>query len=63
MQKGSLHEGLFNKSPAVTYYLRSKLPEKEKNPHVTEYENVLGRKTLNSLQAGLTKESDFKKVF
>ena len=61
--KGSLHEGLFNKSPADTYYLRLKFPEKVKNPHVTETENVSGRKTLNSLQAGLTKESDLKKAF
>ena len=34
---------------------------KRKKFHVTE--PVLGRKTLNSLRARLTKESDFKKAF
>ena len=59
--KGSLSEGLFNRSRAVTYYLRSHSPEKEKIPHVTE--PVSSRKTLNSLQAGLTKQSDLNKAF
>ena len=61
--KGSLSEGLLNKSPAVTYYLRLKSPEKKKIPHVTTSEPVSDRKTLNSLQAGFTKQSDLKKAF
>ena len=31
--KGSFSEGLFNRSQAVMYYLRSHSPEKEKIPH------------------------------
>ena len=61
VQKGSLSESLFNKNPSVAYYLRSHSPEKEKIPHVTE--PVSCRKTFNSLQAGLTKQSDLNKAF
>ena len=61
--KGSLNEALLNKSPAAQYYLRSNSPEQGKNPHSTESEQVSGRKTLNSLWAGLTKPSDLKKAF
>ena len=61
VQKGSLSEGHFNTSPAVTYYLRSHSPKKEKIPHVTD--PASSRKTLNSLQAGLTKQSDLNTAF
>ena len=61
--KGSLNEALLNKSPAAQYYLTSNSPEKGKNPHNTKSEQVSGRKTLNSLQVGLTKPSELKKAF
>ena len=45
VRKGSLNEALLNKSPAAQYYFRSNSPEKGKNPHNTESEQVSGRKT------------------
>ena len=58
MWKGSLQEGILNKSPVVNYYWRSKgnVPLSTKNAS-----SSVQRKT--SLQAGLTKQSDLNKGY
>ena len=62
VQKGSLHEGMPNNSPTVNYYLKSKGLEDNLpgNTTLPTPAPVYLRKTLNSLQAGLTKEKELK---
>ena len=61
--KGSLQEGILNRSPAINYYLRSKGTEDNVPLGTKDASSSVQRKTLNSLQAGLTKQSDLNKAY
>ena len=63
LQKGSLQEGILNKSPAVNCYLRSKGTEDNVPLSTKNASSSVQRRTLNSLQAGLTKQSDLNKAY
>ena len=63
VREGSLQEGIFNKSPAVQYYLRSKGMEDNVPVSTSTKSETVPRKTLNSLQASLSTKSDLDKAY